>query len=1260
MTMVAALCMSAALPAHAQGATNTTIGSQAELEAFRDAVNGGKTYENETVELTASFEVDGWTEGIGSNGNYFLGTLDGGGHVITLTGSTGLFGQIGKSGVTAGTVKNLGVDAKINGYTDYIGAIAGSSYGTIQCCFVEGSIESSKDYLGGIVGKNVGTIEDCYTTVSIKATGIVKRVGGIAGLNYKINSNAGTIQRCYATGAINNINTNFGAGVGGIVGSNSAGTTIKNCIALNTSITGKAAGRIIISNYGSSDALADNYASPLTTGEWTEKEAGKKNGADLTEGNFITNATTEGGAFYGWNNGNTAWDFTTPANLPTLTGFTADQPVKDITRESTITKLLIKEIKTAADLATFRDAVNSGETYEGKTVTLANDITVTGWEVGIGIEADKKPFSGTFDGQGHVINLKGSTSLFALIGKANETYGTVKNLGVNAEIIANTTNTGGIVGHNYGTIQNCYTKGTITNDSYYTGGIVGDNGGTIQNCYSTALCTGNNATGGIVGKHSGTILQCYATGAINGKSSAGGIAGTFGGNKELKNCIALNTSITFTDTEGKSGRIISSPTASFLSNNHASPLLPGTLMEAEKKDGANLTKENFINPTTIPGVFTDWPTGDDGWDLTTASLPTLKVFKDENNPQPAKGITRKAMLMKLTIDSADDLKKFRDAVNGGETYKGLTVKLTADITVEDWTDPIGTMSNFFFGTFDGDGHVITLTGSTSLFRYVSTNNNKDAIVKNLGVKAEITTDVNNYIGAIAAFNYGTIQNCFTEGSITSTKNYPGGIAGQNNGTIEDCYSTASVETSASTYVGGIVGENNGIIQRCYPTGAIKNTNSYASAGAGGIVGSNNNSGKIKNCIALNKSITGRKKARIVAGNFNSAEAALSDNYASPLIPGEWTKNKVGGLDGADLTDDTFIGKGADEGAFAKWLATAWEFGDNSNLPKLKTTGLNPDIVISGQGDDNGNMPARSNFVEPVIEISTAVTYNADMHNDKIIRVKDKGEFTVNADGVSLKKLILEEGGQVVAEKAFNCNQLLAPRTLNNKWTAYGSPVNMQAVAKDKQTFYSSFGYDEPSNQTWSQRESDNTSFEIYTLNLIAVESKNDVPVTLTAPISGSSYLTIPADDDKKVETGSKLNTGIFLFCANPTLKEVPIQVAYILSDDGTRFERKENVKVKPFQSYLVANAATSNAVLSLRAGGIPTANDPIALPDSDFRIWGSNGQLYLSADKASEVAIYDLSGRLIRRFTLTGDQTLNLGRGLYLVRSNNITYKVSL
>ena len=153
-------------------------------------------------------------------------------------------------------------------------------------------------------------------------------------------------------------------------------------------------------------------------------------------------------------------------------------------------------------------------------------------------------------------------------------------------------------------------------------------------------------------------------------------------------------------------------------------------------------------------------------------------------------------------------------------------------------------------------------------------------------------------------------------------------------------------------------------------------------------------------------------------------------------------------------------------------------------------------------------------------------------------------------------------------------------------------------------------------------------------------------------------VTIPAD--VAAPAGEALYTGIFLFCANPTLKNVIIPVAYILSDDGTRFERTENAVVKPFQSYVVANAVTSATILSLRAGGTSTANEPIALPDGGFRLWGSNGQLHLSADTPSDVAIYDLSGRLIRRISLNGAQTLTLGSGIYLVNSNNITYKVSL
>ena len=77
------------------------------------------------------------------------------------------------------------------------------------------------------------------------------------------------------------------------------------------------------------------------------------------------------------------------------------------------------KISTADELKAFRDDVNSGNTYEGKYVYLANDITLDineEWEP-IGyysqdtesirkvLENEKnKPFSGIFDGHGHTIN----------------------------------------------------------------------------------------------------------------------------------------------------------------------------------------------------------------------------------------------------------------------------------------------------------------------------------------------------------------------------------------------------------------------------------------------------------------------------------------------------------------------------------------------------------------------------------------------------------------------------------------------------------------------------------------------------------------------------------------------------------------------------------------------------------------------------------------------------------------------------------------
>ena len=74
----------------------------------------------------------------------------------------------------------------------------------------------------------------------------------------------------------------------------------------------------------------------------------------------------------------------------------------------------------------------------------------------------------------------------------------------------------------------------------------------------------------------------------------------------------------------------------------------------------------------------------------------------------------------LIISTTEDLVAFAKSVNGGDSFRGKTVKLSADIWLNDttgwkkwdrqtklksWT-PIGTSQTPFEGTFDGDGHYI--------------------------------------------------------------------------------------------------------------------------------------------------------------------------------------------------------------------------------------------------------------------------------------------------------------------------------------------------------------------------------------------------------------------------------------------------------------------------------------------------------------------------------------------------------------------------
>ncbi len=151
------------------------------------------------------------------------------------------------------------------------------------------------------------------------------------------------------------------------------------------------------------------------------------------------------------------------------------------------------------------------------------------------------PFSGSYDGDGHIISglyIHRNANMQGLFGYVLS--GTVENLGVTqVNITSSLNNVGGLVGYNIGTVKNCYSTGSV-NGGMYVGGLAGQNGinadplvyGTISDSYSAVSVNGNDFVGGLVGMNSYnsgdlkiTVSNCYSTGSVSGLDYVGGLVG---------------------------------------------------------------------------------------------------------------------------------------------------------------------------------------------------------------------------------------------------------------------------------------------------------------------------------------------------------------------------------------------------------------------------------------------------------------------------------------------------------------------------------------------------------------------------------------------------------------------------------------------------------------------------------------------------------------------------------------------------------------
>jgi hypothetical protein len=456
----------------------------------------------------------------------------------------------------------------------YIGGLIGQQEGasTIESCSTTGSV-TGVVAVGGLAGYNTsGIITDSWNTCSVYG---LSDAGGLTGY-----LSLGTITNSYNTGTVNGESE-----VGGLVGHQNTDCTITNCYnagdisgidPYNGSIGGLAGtveyGHIsncyntgTIRGYydvggllgGSTGTLSTSYNIGEVISDNPDQAKGLIAGNNGIVFNCFWDMQTSGQSLGGGGKGRSTEQMKQAENY---TGWNCDEPVwildpgNDYPRlfwEATPgtvlpTRTLDEFIEGVGTISnpyhiTTCDQLNKIGLFPSawnKIYSLEADIdmsVLTGVEFNkIGISAEKA-FSGTFDGNHHVIsNFTYQTGVFelyvALFGYTQSA--SISNLKMtNVNLFSEGYYSGSIIGYqDAGILDNCSSSGTIHGGYTRIGGLIGVSKGTVSDCRTDVAVSGDYEVGGMIGaQYSGAISNCQSVGNVSGIGNIGGLAGESSG-----------------------------------------------------------------------------------------------------------------------------------------------------------------------------------------------------------------------------------------------------------------------------------------------------------------------------------------------------------------------------------------------------------------------------------------------------------------------------------------------------------------------------------------------------------------------------------------------------------------------------------------------------------------------------------------------------------------------------------------------------------
>ncbi len=521
-------------------------------------------------------------------------------------------------------------------------------------------------------------------------------------------------------------------------------------------------------------------------------------------------------------------------------------------------------IASKEDWKAFCNRVNSGQTTLNAKLTKDVDL---GEEIVMAGTADSY-YTGTFDGQGHTLSFSwdaGSRDDIAPFQYVKDA--TIKNLRTQGKITSKGDCLSGMV---YGALGSTTLTGCIS-DVDITGGSGWDasraagmvqavaSGASVQitDCLVKGSITDNadeseRYMAGFVSYNNGTytLTRCLYVGTNNAPNDSYTFGTEKGYGATFTDCYYLNTCGKAQGEQVTAERLKSGEMAKLLQGDRTENVWGQTLgTDLEPLPTADATKRVYEVKFVYNGEVKATRYATNGQSI-HGGMPTFTakdLLGTGYNPHHYYAIafeggfngsttvnTDRTVAVTFNkkdyyeIASKEDWKAFCDLVNGGQN--AIDAKMTKDVDLGEDIAKVGTSSNPYGGTFDGQNHVLTVNWDAG-----STND----------------------VAPFGRVKGSTIKNLRTEGSIRSNGYYLSGLIDEVSGenTVTGCVSNVNLTTSydksscdAAGLICYIYSSGRVTISDCLVKGSINATTEKGQKGMGGFVFIQHGSCIMNNCL----------------------------------------------------------------------------------------------------------------------------------------------------------------------------------------------------------------------------------------------------------------------------------------------------------------------------------------------------------------------------------------------------------------------------